>query len=72
MQNVYSLKCQSDQQRLEVLVYLSLDSFLLIFIYLNVHTFGAKHCCSIFLLKSLGTYNRSKLRRCNNYLDKRA
>lgn len=49
----YSQKCQSDQQRLEVLMYLSLTYrlfFFISFIYLNVHTFCAEHCCSIFLL----------------------
>ncbi len=49
----YSQKCQSDQQRLEVLTYLSLTCRLFFFrpfIYLNVHTFCAEHCCSIFLI----------------------
>lgn len=50
----YSQKCQSDQQRLEVLMYLSLTYRLFfslyLFIYLNVHTFCAEHCCSIFLI----------------------
>lgn len=49
----YSQKCQSDQQRLEFLMYLSLIYrlfFFVSFIYLNVHTFCAEHCCSIFLI----------------------
>lgn len=50
-----SQKCQSDQQRLEVLMCLSLTCScflfpLYLFVYLNVHTFCAKHCCSIFLI----------------------
>lgn len=50
----YSQKCQSDQQRLEFLPYLSLTYRfffpLYLFIYLNVHKFCAEHCCSIFLI----------------------
>lgn len=69
----YSQKCQSDQQRLEVLMYLSLTYrfvffFFISFIYLNVHTFCAKHCCSIFLIFKVTLFAIASLEKWHSLL----